>query len=49
MITATPAASRVTTQHAPGNEARLADIRSYYNAVADDYRAWSPGMNMHFG
>lgn len=49
MITATPAASRVVTQPAQGSEARLAGIRSYYNAVAEDYRAWSPGMNMHFG
>lgn len=49
MITATPDTPRAITQPAKGGEARLADIRSYYNAVADDYRAWSPGMNMHFG
>ncbi len=49
MITATPATPRVIAPQAKEGEARLADIRSYYNAVADDYRAWSPGMNMHFG
>ncbi len=27
----------------------LAEIKAYYDAVAEDYRAWSPGMNMHFG
>ena len=50
MLTTTPAAvHHSAAAAATGKEARLADIRSYYNAVADDYRAWSPGMNMHFG
>lgn len=49
MLTTTPDAHRIDTPDTKGKEARLADIRSYYNAVADDYRAWSPGMNMHFG
>lgn len=49
MLTTTRIAHRIDTQTTKGKEARLADIRSYYNAVADDYRAWSPGMNMHFG
>ncbi|MEO8021495.1 methyltransferase domain-containing protein [Polaromonas sp.] len=49
MSTTTPVAHRIDTPTNQGKEARLADIRSYYNAVADDYRAWSPGMNMHFG
>lgn len=49
MLTTTPVARRADMPTDKGREARLADIRSYYNAVADDYRAWSPGMNMHFG
>src|SRR3982750_2107565 len=49
MVSATPVIHRTVIPSATGAEARLADIRSYYNAVADDYRAWSPGMNMHFG
>lgn len=49
MLTTTPVARRADMPKGKGQEARLADIRSYYNAVADDYRAWSPGMNMHFG
>jgi cyclopropane fatty-acyl-phospholipid synthase-like methyltransferase len=49
MITTTPVAHPAVTPATGGTPARLADIRSYYNAVADDYRAWSPGMNMHFG
>ena len=49
MSTTTPVAYRIGTSNTKGKETGLADIRSYYNAVADDYRAWSPGMNMHFG
>jgi len=49
MTSATPVIHRTVIPSATGAEARLTDIRSYYNAVADDYRAWSPGMNMHFG
>ena len=49
MITTTPVAPSTLPPATRGTEARLAEIRSYYNAVADDYRAWSPGMNMHFG
>jgi SAM-dependent methyltransferase len=49
MITTTPAAPCTVTPQARATDTRLAEIRSYYNAVADDYRAWSPGMNMHFG
>ena len=25
------------------------DTQDYFTEVADDYRAWSPGYNMHFG
>jgi MPBQ/MSBQ methyltransferase len=49
MSTTTPVAQRSGLPKTGDREARLADIKSYYNAVAEDYRAWSPGMNMHFG
>lgn len=49
MITTTPVAHPTACPQAKAAQVRLADITSYYNAVADDYRAWSPGMNMHFG
>ncbi|MCZ8254200.1 MAG: methyltransferase domain-containing protein [Polaromonas sp.] len=49
MTTTTPVAHLTASPQAKATQARLEDIRSYYNAVADDYRAWSPGMNMHFG
>lgn len=49
MITTTPAAHPAASPQAKAAPVQLAEIRSYYNAVADDYRAWSPGMNMHFG
>ncbi len=26
-----------------------ADTQDYFTEVADDYRAWSPSYNMHFG
>ncbi|SDH50959.1 cyclopropane-fatty-acyl-phospholipid synthase family protein [Variovorax sp. OV700] len=38
---------------APSPEAALpitkADTQDYFTEVADDYRAWSPSYNMHFG
>lgn len=49
MVNATALAHRTNAPEPQAIEARLADIRAYYNAVAEDYRAWSAGMNMHFG
>ncbi len=33
----------------PGGPTTRQDLLAYYKATVDDYRAWSPGMNMHFG
>ncbi len=48
-----PTDSRATfwdgAEHVSQRKADLATITAYYAAVADDYRAWSPDLNMHFG
>lgn len=36
-----------TTAGNPGSH--LGNVRAYYSAVAQDYSAWSPLLNMHFG
>jgi SAM-dependent methyltransferase len=33
----------------PSEEERIARILQYYAAATNDYEAWSPGFNMHFG
>ena len=38
-----------TSMPRPGGPATRQDLLAYYKATVDDYRAWSPGMNMHFG
>jgi MPBQ/MSBQ methyltransferase len=42
-------AFRSNAAHSNERKADLATITAYYAAVADDYRAWSPDLNMHFG
>ena len=32
-----------------GIDRTIADVASYYATATDDYRQWSPGLNMHFG
>jgi|GEM_PF-178081 len=34
---------------APARPVTPADTQAYFTEVAQDYRAWSPGYNMHFG
>ena len=34
---------------APPAAITAGDTQDYFTEVADDYRAWSPGYNMHFG
>ncbi|MDQ0586841.1 class I SAM-dependent methyltransferase [Variovorax paradoxus] len=37
------------TSTAPEASITKADTQDYFTEVADDYRAWSPSYNMHFG
>ncbi|MDP9962657.1 methyltransferase family protein [Variovorax beijingensis] len=37
------------TSAAPEASITKADTQDYFTEVADDYRAWSPSYNMHFG
>ena len=37
------------TSTAPEASVTKADTQDYFTEVADDYRAWSPSYNMHFG
>lgn len=37
------------TSAAPDASITKADTQDYFTEVADDYRAWSPSYNMHFG
>lgn len=46
-----PAAARTAPPASAAPEASItkADTQDYFTEVADDYRAWSPSYNMHFG
>jgi len=43
--------TRTTPRTSAAHEASItkADTQDYFTEVADDYRAWSPSYNMHFG
>ena len=43
------ARSSPRTPAAPEASITKADTQDYFTEVADDYRAWSPSYNMHFG
>ena len=46
-----PSGARTATRTSVAPEASVtkADTQDYFTEVADDYRAWSPSYNMHFG